>query len=64
MNKFNHISTTCRKRFDHGFVSQQLPQFFAAMKIEDVDQVTFYPAIGASAHMTGQEDSGSSSQGQ
>ncbi|GAA0186713.1 hypothetical protein LIER_34001 [Lithospermum erythrorhizon] len=40
------------KRFDHGFVSQQLPQFFAAMKIEDVDQVTFYPAIGASAHMT------------
>jgi len=50
-----HTALQCTNRFNHAFVSNDLPKFFATMSVGETNDATWYLDSAASAHMTSSE---------
>lgn len=51
----SHTAGHCPNRFNHAYVTNELPRSFCAMSISETSDTAWYPDTGASAHMTSDE---------
>ncbi|KAG8379883.1 hypothetical protein BUALT_Bualt07G0135600 [Buddleja alternifolia] len=49
----NHTALECYHRFNHAYQAKDIPQALAALNIEHVPDLEWFPDTGATAHMTG-----------
>ncbi|KAG5596576.1 hypothetical protein H5410_037808 [Solanum commersonii] len=47
-----HLALQCTNRFNHAFIANDLPKFFATMSVGEANDQTWYFNFAASAHMT------------